>query len=132
MPQKMGHAAFSLYCFAFYLIIIGMLFLIFPEILHNIAEIGDVNIMSRVFGQIILYLAYYYFRVSKKDVGMETFFLGTVHTRATAIIILMVFYALGWAEILIALFGLGDFAGAMWTYWGLKKDARERRSLSGV
>lgn len=112
--------------FGFYVVAIGTMFLVFPDMMHALANMEPANVISRVFGLILIFLAYYYFRTARADKGMEPFFRATVHTRALAIFVLLVFMLLGFAGPLVVVFGLGDLAGAMWTSWALRKDARER------
>ncbi len=126
MARTCSRAAFSMKCFAFYVVGIGSLFLLFPEVMHSLANIEPPNVISRVFGLILVFLAYYYFKTARADKGMEPFFWATVHTRALAIFVLLVFMLLGFAGPLVVVFGLGDFAGAMWTFWALRRDAKDR------
>ena len=73
----------------------------------------DPDIMSRLFGMIIVFLAYYFIRAALDEEGMIKFFTLTVHTRATVIIFKIIFAALQFVSFLIVIFGAIDLAGAI-------------------
>ena len=119
----MRHAAKTMFPFGVYLIFIGFMFLLFPEIMLLLAGVQTPpDVMSRIFGMIILFLAFYYIKIALHDENMEVFFQATVYTRGSAIIFLTVFMLFGWANPLAVIFGVVDLAGAIWTWVALKKD----------
>ena len=126
MFKDMSRASLSLFIFGIYLIIIAIIFLFVPEILFSIVMVPtDPDIMSRLFGMIVLFLAYYFIRGALDEEGLKKFFMWTVHTRATVIIFLIIFVALQLVSFIVLIFGFIDLAGAIWTFWALRKDKAE-------
>ena len=123
MFKDMSRAALSLLVFGIYLIIIAIIFLFIPELLFSIVMVPtDPDIMSRLFGMILVFLAYYYIRAALDEEGLKKFFMWTVHTRPTVIIFQIIFVALELVSFIILLFGAIDFAAAIWTFWALRKE----------
>ena len=123
MFKGMSRAALSLFIFGIYLIIIAIIFLFVPEILFLIVMVPtDPDIMSRLFGMILVFLAYYFIRGALDEEGLKKFFMWTVHTRTTVIIFQIIFVALQLVNIIILIFGAIDLAAAIWTFWALRKD----------
>ncbi|MHA2280541.1 MAG: hypothetical protein ACXAC5_06795 [Promethearchaeota archaeon] len=121
MLKDMSRAALSIFIFGIYVIFLGISFLFFPEMMFTIlAEPNPPDVVSRVLGMIFVLLAYYYIRAAFEE--MTKFFMWTVHTRASIIIFLIIFAALGLTSPLIVLFGVIDLAAAIWTFWALRKD----------
>jgi len=122
----MSHTAKSILPFGIYLLIIGGLFLFVPEVMLIFAGVKTPpDVMSRIFGMIIIFMGYYYIVAARQDEGMEKLFKATVYTRSSAIIFLTIFVFLSYANYLAIIFGLVDLAGALWTYFSLKKDNKE-------
>ncbi|MFX0024700.1 MAG: hypothetical protein ACFE9S_20500 [Candidatus Hermodarchaeota archaeon] len=114
MFKDMSRTALSLFIFGLYLIIIAIIFLFIPEILFSIVMVPtDPDIMSRLFGMIILFLAYYIIRAALDEEGLTKFFIWTVHTRATVIIFQIVFVAIQIVSFIVLFFGLIDLAAAI-------------------
>jgi len=123
MLKDMSRAAMSVFIFAIYLIILGIIFLFVPEIMFlMLAYPTPPDIISRVLGMIFVLLAYYYIRAALDEEGMKKFFMWTVHTRGVVIIFLSVFVALQLVSPLMIMFGAIDLAAALWTFWALRKD----------
>jgi hypothetical protein len=80
------------------------------------------DIVSRIIGMVFMFLAYLYIRAALDEEGMTKFFMWTVHTRALVIIFFSIFAALQLVNPLIIMFGVVDIAGALWTFWALRKD----------
>lgn len=126
MFKDMSRAALSLFIFGLYLIIIAIIFLFVPEILFSIVMVPtDPDIMSRLFGMIVIFLAYYFIRAALDEEGLTKFFMWTVHTRVTVIIFQIVFVVLQLVSFIILFFGAIDLAAAIWTFWALRKDKAE-------
>lgn len=126
MFKDMSRAALSLFIFGIYLVFIGITMLFIPEMMFAILMYPTApDIMSRLFGMIIILLAYYYIRAALDEEGMKKFFMWTVHTRASVIIFMIIFAVLQFVSFLILIFGAIDFAAAIWTFWALRKDKAE-------
>ncbi len=124
MFKDMSKAALSVFIFGIYLIFLGITFLFFPEMMFAIlAEPNPPDIVSRVLGMVFVLFAYIYIRSALDDgEGMAKFFMWTVHTRASVIVFLIIFAALGLTSPIIIVFGVIDLAAAIWTFWALRKD----------
>ena len=121
--NRMNYAAKTILPFGIYVIGLGVLFLVIPEFLFGLMGIITTpDVVSRIFGVILMFLGYYYIRTSLFEEDMSNFFRLTTHTRSTVIIFLVLFVILGWMNPLALSFGAIDFAGAMLTLWGLHKD----------
>ncbi len=121
MLKDMSRAAMSIFIFGIYIIILGIIFLFVPEIMFlMLAYPTPPDLISRIIGMVFLFLAYLYIRAALE--GMTKFFMWTVHTRALVIIFFSIFAALQLVNPLIIMFGVVDIAGALWTFWALRKD----------
>jgi len=126
MFRNMSRAALSVFIFGIYLIIIAILFLFVPQILFSIVMVTTTpDVMSRLFGMILVLLAYYYIHVALDEEGMSKFFIWTFHTRASVIIFMIIFVALQFVSPIILIFGAIDLTGAIWIFWALRKDKAE-------
>ena len=123
MLKDMSRAAMSIFIFGIYIIILGIIFLFVPEIMFlMLAYPTPPDLISRIIGMVFLFLAYLYIRAALDEEGMTKFFMWTVHTRALVIIFFSIFAALQLVNPLIIMFGVVDIAGALWTFWALRKD----------
>jgi len=128
MFKDMSRAALSLFIFGIYLIIIAIIFLFVPEMLFSIVMVPtEPDIMSRLFGMILVFLAYYFIRSALDEGGLEKFFMWTVHTRVTVIIFQIIFVALQLVSFIVLIFGAIDLGAAIWTFWALRKDKTSPR-----
>lgn len=123
MLKDMSRAAMSVFIFGIYLIFMGITFLFVPEIMFLMLTYPTPpDVISRVFGMVLVLLAYYYIRAALDEEGMTKFFMWTVHARAIVIIFFSVFAALQLVSPLIIMFAAIDLAAALWTFWALRKD----------
>jgi len=123
MLKDMSRAAMSIFIFGIYIIFLGITFLFVPEIMFVMLAYPTLpDIVSRIIGMVFLFLAYLYIRAALDEEGMTKFFMWTVHTRALVIIFFSIFAALQLVNPLIIMFGVVDIAGALWTFWALRKD----------
>jgi hypothetical protein len=121
MLKDMSRAAMSIFIFGIYIIFLGITFLFVPEIMFlMLAYPTPPDIVSRIMGMVFMFLAYLYIRAALE--GMTKFFMWTVHTRVLVIIFFSIFAALQLVNPLIIMFGVVDLAGALWTFWALRKD----------
>jgi hypothetical protein len=123
MFKDMSRAALSLFIFGIYLVFIGITMLVYPEMMFALLMYPTApDIMSRLFGMIMVLLAYYYIRAAFDEEGLSKFFMWTFHTRASVIVFFIIFAALQLVSWLILIFGAIDLAAAIWTFWALRKD----------
>ncbi len=126
MFKDMSRAALSLLVFGIYLIFIGITMLFAPEVIFAMVMVTtEPDIMSRLFGMLVILLAYYFILAAFDEEGLEKFFMWTVHTRASVIIFMIIFAVLQFVSFLILIFGAIDLAAALWTFWALRKSKSE-------
>ena len=119
----MRQVSISMFVFGIYMAIMGLILQIAPEILLRLlGSTTPPDLGWRMFGMILVYLAYYYFRSSLQDKKMNQFFRWTVQARSTVVIIFIIFVLMGIANWILIIIGLIDLTGALWTLWALRKD----------
>ena len=79
------------------------------------------ELVIRILGMMLMFYGYFYIRSSMYPEKMINFYKWTIHTRSSAIIFLLAFYLLGFANPIIISFGVIELAGAIWTLIELKK-----------
>lgn len=110
----MNRAARSVLIFGLYEFVLGLVLLLIPNLLLPLFGFRPTTEpWIRVVGMMELILAYYYVRGACGE--MRPLLRGTVHERSFAFICLIALVALGLATPMLALFGLVDLAGAVWT-----------------
>ena len=121
----MDKASISMLTCGIYVGIIGICCLFFPTfVLQGIGVYTVPDVMSRMAGMIFIIFSYIYIRTSLKD-GLEAFYLITAQERFTIPIFLTTFWLLGWANWVLAIFGILDFGFGLWTYIALKLDKKD-------
>ncbi|MFX1567745.1 MAG: hypothetical protein ACFFCV_05175 [Promethearchaeota archaeon] len=122
MFKDMSKAALTLFIYGIYLVIIGFILLIAPEVIFTIIiVISEPDIMSRFLGILVIFLAYYYIRAAFDEEGLEKFFMWTVHTRAIAAIFITIFFILQFVSGFVGIFAAIDIGAALQTYWALRE-----------
>ena len=122
MFKDMSRAALSVFIFGIYAILLGLTFLLFPELMISLNSPNPPDIASRILGMLFLFIAYLFIRAALEEEGMKKFFMWTVHIRVTVIVFQIVFVVLALGSPLIMVFGAIDFALAAWTLWELRKE----------
>lgn len=120
----MSKAAISIFCFGIYLILLGIVLVVVPNVLLAIFGIAATSeVWVRVVGMLVLILGYYYIRSARDEEGMTKFFRWTVHTRSSVIVFFIIFVVLGFVKPILILFGVIDLAAAIWTGVTLRSSA---------
>ena len=115
----MSKAATSVLVFGVYLIVVGLGFLLAPNMpLGLLGFPTTTEPWIRVVGMLLLLVAYYYIQTARNE--MTGFFRYTVHTRASVIVFFIAFVALGLAQPMLIMFGVVDLLGAIWTALALR------------
>jgi len=117
----MSRAAKSLFFFGIYVILLGVILVVAPNVLlkfFNIPETSEVWI--RVVGMLVLIIGYYYVRAATNEEGLKKFFRWTIYARSTVIVFFTVFVLLNFVKPILILFGVFDLAGAIWTALALR------------
>lgn len=102
---------------------LGLSALLVPDLIGEVMGFESVGgAWPRVVGMVVCFLAYYYLTLAKLDV--RPFFKATVAARASVPLFFLAFVAMGLERWTLICIGVPDFAGALWTWSALRKDAR--------
>jgi hypothetical protein len=116
----MSKAARSVLVFGVYLIFLGVTLIGVPDVLlavFGFPATGEVWI--RVVGMLVLCLAFYYIQAARR--GLRDFLQWTVYVRVFVFLCLGAFALLQLARPPLALFGVVDLLGAIWTSLALRQ-----------
>ena len=117
----MTGAARSLFVFGIYVGALGVLLLLFPNLLLRTVGAPATNeIWIRVNGMFVICFAYYYIQAARH--GVTAFIRWTVWGRAAVIIYFIAFVLLAGAPKPLLLFGVIDLLSATWTFLALRND----------
>ena len=120
--EEMSYPGKTIYYFAMYMVCVAALLITLPKVPLTLMGLPDAGAnWIRILGVIVLILAYYYITLARNEV--TAFFWASVRARSTVPFIFGVFVLLGWSEPVTVAFGLGDLAGAIWTWTALRKAA---------
>lgn len=116
----MNSAAKSVYYFGFYLLILSAALTAFPNFLLSTFMLPETNeVWIRVVGVLVFNIGILY--VVMAPTNQKLFLTVTVYLRASILLWFIVFVLIEWAPTMLIMFGVVDFAGALWTYLELKK-----------
>lgn len=119
----MSSAAKSLFAFGVYLAGLGLVLLFVPNLLLQLFGVPPtIEVWIRIVGMMMLCLSVYYVLAAKREV--TDFIRWTVPARVGVLIFFTLFVLLDWAPKPLLLFGLIDFAAAIWTWFALRADKR--------
>lgn len=122
---RAGRAGRSFFWFGFWVLGCGLTLALFPAIMMRVAAItASSDIMLRVFGTVLVYMAVYYFVAGRRK-GFEALYKASVFTRFSAPLAVGLFVFLTKASPLILAFTAVDALGALWTALALRADRRE-------
>jgi uncharacterized membrane protein HdeD (DUF308 family) len=116
----MNSAAKSVYYFGFYLLLIGVTLTAVPNFLLSMFLIPETNeVWIRIVGILAFNIGMLYIVMAQSN--HKLFLTMTVYLRASILVWFILFVLIEWAPATLILFGVVDFAGALWTYLELKK-----------
>lgn len=119
----MNSSTKSIRVFGIYLIGLGLVLLVVPNLLLQTFGLGSTNEpWIRVLGIVVAPLGYYYLMAARSN--STAFFTATVHGRTWLLLAFIALVFLGLAKPMLILFGLVDFAGAAWTWNALRGEAQ--------
>jgi hypothetical protein len=123
----MTRAGRSIFIFSFWVLACALPLMVVPGLMLGFLDIPPSGeVVARVFGMVLLFMAIYYF-IAGRRAEFVPFFRVTVYTRASALPIITLFVLLTGASPLIILFTLVDALGALWTALALRLDRRHAR-----
>ena len=115
----MSNAAKSILVFGIYLVVIGLTFMVVPNIALDLFGFPATNgPWIRVMGMLLLILAYYYIQAARNELTL--LFQWTVHARSLVVVVFIVLVALDLAKPMLILFGVVDLLAAIWTGLALR------------
>jgi len=118
----MSRSALSVFVFSIYLYIMGFVLVVTPDTLVRIFKFPDADgLWIRVVGMLVIILGFYYSHVARAEI--RPFFVWTVIARSAVLLFFIAFVIAGLAPPALILFGIIDFAAAMWTLFAIRSDA---------
>ena len=118
----MSKAGRSVLVFGVYLVFLGDVLVAVPNLLLGVFGLPATSeVWVRVVGMLVLCLAFYYIQAARRE--LHDFFGWTVYVRGFVFISLVAFAALRLAHPALALFGVIDLVGALWTAMALRQTA---------
>jgi hypothetical protein len=119
----MSRAAVSLFVFGLYLLVIGTVILVVPNVFLAVFGLpATAEVWIRVMAMLLLFLGCY--DVLSARAELKPFFRWSVPLRASVILFFAVFVALQLVQPVLLLFGVIDLAAATWTAVALRADTR--------
>jgi hypothetical protein len=117
----MSRAAKSLLVFGIYLLLLGFMLLLVPNLLLRVFRVPQTNeVWIRINGMLVLCLSFYYIQVARHE--LTIFIRWTIWARVAVILYFAAFVLFVSAPQALLLFGLIDLLAALWTWVALKKD----------
>ncbi len=121
--SKTSKAAFTIAAFGYYLLLLGLVVLLVPNLFLSIFQIPITSeVWIRVVGVLVFNIGIYYIYAAKCEA--TAFFQASIYTRIFVLIAFTAFAALGLASPKLILLSSGDVLGAIWTYMALKKEPK--------
>lgn len=119
----MSRAALSLLVFGLYLVVIGGVILFVPNAFLSVFGLPATSeVWIRVMAMLLVFLGCYDILSARAE--LKPFFRWSVPIRASVILFFAGFVALEMVRPILLLFGVIDFAAAMWTAIALRADLR--------
>ncbi len=111
----MSKKAVSVMAFGIYYLLSGLTYLIVPDLTLTLLGFPvEGTLYFRIAGIVMGIVGYFYIQTAHQE--LDPFFRLTVHTRSAAFVLLVALVISGLAPPILALFGLVDLAGAIWTW----------------
>ena len=118
----MSRSARSVFVFSVYLYLLGFVLVVTPDTLLRIFKFPETDgLWIRVVGMLVIILGFYYSQVARAEI--RPFFVWTVIARTSVLLFLIAFVIAGLAPPALILFGVIDFAAAMWTLFAIRSEA---------
>jgi hypothetical protein len=111
----------SVFVFSIYLYILGFVLVVTPGALINIFKFPEPDgLWIRIVGVLALILGLYYSHAARAE--FRPFFAWTVIARSAVLLFFIAFVIAGLAPPVLILFGVIDFAAAMWTFFAMRSE----------
>ena len=117
----MSRSALSVFVFSIYLYLLGFVLVVIPDTLLRIFKFPEADgLWIRVVGMLVIILGFYYSHAARAE--MRSFFVWTVIARTSVLLFFIAFVIAGLAPTALILFGVIDFAAAMWTLLAMRSE----------
>ena len=117
----MSKSAFTIKVFGYYLLILGVVLIIAPNVLLTVFRMPiTTEIWIRVVGVLVFNIGVYYLFAAKCEA--KAFFQASVYTRTFVLVSFIVFATLDLVSPMLIFFGITDFVGGIWTQLALKNE----------
>ena len=118
----MSRGAISVFVFSIYLYILGFVLVVTPETLIRLFRFPEPDgLWIRIVGMLVIILGFYYSHAARAE--FRPFFAWTVIARTSVLLFFIAFVIAGLAPPVLILFGVIDFAAAMWTFFAMRSDS---------
>lgn len=119
----MNKPTFTIKAFGCYLIVLGLVLIVSPNILLAIFLIPTTTeVWIRVVGVLVLNIGVYYIFAALCDA--KSFYQASVYTRTFVFVSFIAFAIFGLVSPMIIFFGMVDFCGGIWTHFAIKAENR--------
>ena len=119
----MSRGATSVFVFSIYLYILGFILVVAPGVLIKIFKFPEPDgLWIRIVGMLALVLGLYYSHAARAE--FRPFFTWTVIARSSVLLFFIAFVIAGLAPPALILFGVIDFAAAMWTFFAMRSESK--------
>ena len=119
----MSNSAKSVFFFGLYVALLGFLLIFFPNPLLRLVNVpATQEVWIHLAGMLLIFVGFFYSMAGQTN--FVPFFRWTLVTRGIAVVFLIGFVLAGWVSPVILLFWLGDLAGALWTFFALRKEGK--------
>lgn len=117
----MSRGAISVFVFSIYLYIMGFVLVVTPGTFVKIFRFPEPDgLWIRVVGMLVLILGLYYSHAARAE--LRPFFTWTVIARSSVLLFFIAFVIADLAPPVLILFGVIDFAAAMWTFFAMRSE----------
>ena len=117
----MSKAAVSVFVFALYLYVLGLVLVVVPNLLLSVFGIAETSeVWVRVVGMLVLILGFYYQTSARNE--LTAMIRATVIGRSAVLVFFVGFVLAGLAPPVLIVFGVIDAAAAAWTGAALRAD----------
>ena len=118
----MSKGAMSVFVFSIYLYILGAVLVVTPGTLLRIFNFPETDdLWIRVVGMLVIILGFYYSHAARAE--FRPFFVWTVIGRSAVLLFFIAFVIADLAPPTLILFGLVDFAAAIWTFFAMRSES---------
>ncbi len=118
----MSRATISIFVFGVYAMLAGLGFIFIPNVLLSLFGLPATNeVWIRVVGLLAFFVGGYYLVAARND--LIPYYQASVVFRIPFASGLFLFVLLGYSKPGLAIIGVVDILGAVWTWWGLRSEA---------